>query len=511
MTVTETRYKSMEDFIKKVDTQLQSHIVEAEKKFESHDAKLDDLRKKLDVLMEHLISSQKGILGSGPRDKGHSEGPSNRVRMREQMDQGWSRNPGNYHYPKVEFPFFDGTDPCSWLHKGERTSPMKYVEEVPNTIRLQGEAKKNKVTILLNSGSTHSFLDMDTAKKIGCNIQGVEFVDSIRLVRLGGNDIILGGDWMKDHNPVLLDFVEYKVEVTHKAKRVELKGIVEDKEVIPCEIQLILDDFPDVFVEPKTLPPQRGHDNHIPLKKDANQLISDHTGHLTKSLLRISFPYPSRRLDEIDLRAGSTILEHLNHPRKVLMVLRHKRLFAKMSKCSFGQSQMEYLGHIITGQGVSPDPAKINAMVNWPKPKSLKSLRGFQGLTGYYRRFVQSYGIISRPLTNMLNKNAFQWNEEIELAFERLKEAMTTVLVLALDDFTKPFIIETDACSKGMGAVLKKEERPLAYFSKALGARNLGLSTYEKEYMDVLAAVDRWKHYLQGGHFIIRTDHQSLK
>ncbi|PHT85500.1 hypothetical protein T459_07606 [Capsicum annuum] len=182
-----------------------------------------------------------------------------------------------------------------------------------------------------------------------------------------------------------------------------------------------------------------------------------------------------------------------------------------MSKCSFGQSQMEYLGHIITGQGVSPDPAKINAMVNWPKPKSLKSLRGFQGLTGYYRRFVQSYGIISRPLTNMLNKNAFQWNEEIELAFERLKEAMTTVLVLALDDFTKPFIIETDACSKGMGAVLKKEERPLAYFSKALGARNLGLSTYEKEYMDVLAAVDRWKHYLQGGHFIIRTDHQSLK
>ncbi|KAF3624466.1 hypothetical protein FXO38_30251 [Capsicum annuum] len=399
-----------------------------------------------------------------------------------------------------------------------------YQGEVPNTIRLQGEAKKNKVTILLNSGSTHSFLDMDTAKKIGCNIQGVEFVDSIRLVRLGGNDIILGGDWMKDHNPVLLDFVEYKVEVTHKAKRVELKGIVEDKEVIPCEIQLILDDFPDVFVEPKTLPPQRGHDNHIPLKKDANQLISDHTGHaLWVAQCPDNFPKPhepcvQRLLEEVCvdffydiLVYSSTILEHLNHPRKVLMVLRHKRLFPKMSKCSFGQSQMEYLGHIITGQGVSPDPAKINAMVNWPKPKSLKSLRGFQGLTGYYRRFVQSYGIISRPLTNMLNKNAFQWNEEVELAFERLKEAMTTVLVLALDDFTKPFIIETDACSKGMGAVLKKEERPLAYFSKALGARNLGLSTYEKEYMDVLAAVDRWKHYLQGGHFIIRTDHQSLK
>ncbi|PHT67810.1 hypothetical protein T459_27297 [Capsicum annuum] len=88
---------------------------------------------------------------------------------------------------------------------------------------------------------------------------------------------------------------------------------------------------------------------------------------------------------------------------------------------------------------------------------------------------------------------------------------MTTVPVLALANFPKPFIIKTDACSKGMEAVLMQEGKPLAYFSKALGPRNLCLSTYEKEYMVVLAVVDRWKHYFQGGHFIIRTDHQSLK
>ncbi|PHT77018.1 hypothetical protein T459_20540 [Capsicum annuum] len=88
---------------------------------------------------------------------------------------------------------------------------------------------------------------------------------------------------------------------------------------------------------------------------------------------------------------------------------------------------------------------------------------------------------------------------------------MTTVPVLALADFTKPFIFKTDACCKGMGEVLMQEGRPLVYSSKALGPRNLGLSTYEKEYIVVLAAVDRWKHYLQGGHFIIKTDHQSLK
>ncbi|PHU11616.1 hypothetical protein BC332_18546 [Capsicum chinense] len=156
--------------------------------------------------------------------------------------------------------------------------------------------------------------------------------------------------------------------------------------------ELILDDFPDVFAEPKTLPPQRSQNHHIPLKKDAEPITI--------------------------ILYSSILMEHLDHLRKVLMVLRYERLFAKMSKCSFGQSQVEFLGYIITLQGVPTDPTKIDVMVNWPKPKSLKSLRGFLGLTEYYRRFVKSYGIISRPLTNILKKNAFQSNEEAELAFE---------------------------------------------------------------------------------------------
>lgn len=110
-----------------------------------------------------------------------------------------------------------------------------------------------------------------------------------------------------------------------------------------------------------------------------------------------------------------------------------------------------------------------------------------------------------------MKKNAFRWNDQAEKAFQQLKVAMTSALVLVLADFTKPFIVETDACSKGIGVVLMQGGRPIAYFSKAWANKHLGLSTYEKEYMALLSAVDKWTHYLEGAHFIIRTDHRSLK
>ncbi|PHT85944.1 hypothetical protein T459_08050 [Capsicum annuum] len=150
-------------------------------------------------------------------------------------------------------------------------------------------------------------------------------------------------------------------------------------------------------------------------------------------------------------------------------------------------------------------------MINWPVPKTLKGLRGFLGLTGYYRNFVRSYGMISRPLTNLLNKNAFSWSSDAEAAFQELKTAMSTAPVLALADFSKTFVIEIDACTEGIGEVLMQQGRPLTYFRKALALKHLELSTYEKKFLAVLSAVDRWRHYLQGAHFIIRTDHHSLK
>jgi hypothetical protein len=116
---------------------------------------------------------------------------------------------------------------------------------------------------------------------------------------------------------------------------------------------------------------------------------------------------------------------HLTHLTQTLDLLRQNQLFAKMSKCRFGCSEIEYLGHIVSALGVCADPGKIRAMVDWPFPRTLKALRGFLGLTGYYRKFIKGYGSIAAPLTDMLRKNSFSWSEPAEAAFQALKEAVT--------------------------------------------------------------------------------------
>jgi hypothetical protein len=137
-------------------------------------------------------------------------------------------------------------------------------------------------------------------------------------------------------------------------------------------------------------------------------------------------------------------------------------------------------------------------------------LRGFLGLTGYYRKFVKNYGIISKPLTQLLTKKGFEWSDTAQAAFAALKEAMTNTPVLALPDFNQPFAIETDACDTGVGAVLMQNGHLITYMSKALGVMNRKLSIYEKEFMAVMMAVDKWRQYLQRGPFLILTDHKSL-
>jgi hypothetical protein len=135
------------------------------------------------------------------------------------------------------------------------------------------------------------------------------------------------------------------------------------------------------------------------------------------------------------------------------------------------------LGHIISVDGVSTDETKITSIRNWPVPATVKELRGFLGLSGYYRKFIRHYAIISQPLTALLKKGAlFVWTNVAEEAFQTLKNALISAPVLALPDYHAQFVVETDACHMGVGAVLSQKGHPLAFVSRALGPRNQGLS-----------------------------------
>lgn len=157
------------------------------------------------------------------------------------------------------------------------------------------------------------------------------------------------------------------------------------------------------------------------------------------------------------------------------------------------------------------DQVKIQAMIEWAQPKNLRELRGFLGLTGYYRKFIANYAHIAQPLTEQLKKDSFNWTVSATEAFERLKSAMVSPPVLKMPDFQQTFVLETDASGYGVGAVLLQSNRPIAYFSKLLGLKARQKSVYEKELIAICLAIHKWKHYLLGRHFIVRSDQQSLR
>lgn len=187
---------------------------------------------------------------------------------------------------------------------------------------------------------------------------------------------------------------------------------------------------------------------------------------------------------------------HVQHIRTVLSLLRMHRLYLKRSKCSFGQLQVAYLGHVIQHSGVAVDQSKISAIKEWPQPRTMRALRGFLGLSGYYRKFIKNYGIISTPLTSLLRRNSFVWDDKATEAFEALKKALSESPVLALPDFDSEFVIECDASGSGIGAVLQQQGHPIALFSRKLADRHHKLAAYERELIGLAKAVSHWRPYL---------------
>jgi len=214
--------------------------------------------------------------------------------------------------------------------------------------------------------------------------------------------------------------------------------------------------------------------------------------------------------DDILIYSGSWTA-HMQHLRAVLDVLRAHHLHLKRAKCAFAARAVHYLGHVISEAGVSMDVSKVEAVQSWPQPRSARGLRGFLGLAGYYRRFIQDFGAIVAPLTQLLRKNAFQWTEEAAAAFDALKGALSSAPVLHLPDFSKEFVVDCDTSGSGFGAVLHQGAGPLAFYSRPFAARHLKVAAYERELIGLAHAVRHWCPYLWGRAFVVRTDHYALK
>jgi len=157
------------------------------------------------------------------------------------------------------------------------------------------------------------------------------------------------------------------------------------------------------------------------------------------------------------------------------------------------------------------DADKVAAVAAWPTPRSARGLRGFLGLAGYYRKFIRDFGLIAAPLTRLLRRDAFAWDDDAAATFAALKSALTTGPVLQMPDFAMTFVVDCDASGEGFGAVLHQGGGPLAYFSRPFAARHLKLAAYERELIGLVQAVRHWRPYLWGCHFLVRTDHYSPK
>lgn len=156
------------------------------------------------------------------------------------------------------------------------------------------------------------------------------------------------------------------------------------------------------------------------------------------------------------------------HLDTIMSIFHTRQFLLRQSKCVFAQNRLNYLGHVISAQGVAPDPDKVQAILAWPIPTSTTALHGFLGLTGFYRKFIKHYATVATPLTNLLRKDQFIWTPTATQAFDDLKTLMTKALILATSDFSLPFTLETDAFSSAIGAVLIQNGHPIAYYSKVL-------------------------------------------
>nr|GEY65625.1 putative reverse transcriptase domain-containing protein [Tanacetum cinerariifolium] len=296
----------------------------------------------------------------------------------------------------------------------------------------------------------------------------------------------------------------------------------------------VICNFPEVFPDDLPgLPPPRQVEFKIELIPDAAPIAQ-----LNKLTVKNRYPLP--RIDDlfdqlqgssvyskIDLRYGhfefqvtpfgltnvpANKEDHEEHLKTILELLKNEKLYAKFSKCDFWLESVHFLGHVIDSDGVHVDLAKVEAIRNWSAPTTPTEVRQFLGLAGYYRRFIEGFSLISKPLSKLTQKNKkFEWGMEEEEVFQTLKQKLCSAPILALLEGTENFIVYCDASLKGYGAVLMQREKVIAYASRQLKKHEENYTTHDLELGAVVFSLRLWRHYLYGTKCTVYTDHKSLQ
>ncbi|XP_026383603.1 uncharacterized protein LOC113279108 [Papaver somniferum] len=290
-------------------------------------------------------------------------------------------------------------------------------------------------------------------------------------------DMVLGVDWMRSVSPVKFDFKKLNKSFMREGNTIELKGGSKEGAKVFTKIDL-RDGYHQIRVCPadtqKTaFKTHQGNYEFLFMPfgltnapASFQALINDVFRPYLRKFILVFFD---------DILVYSPDMEtHMQHLQLTLATLKEHSLFAKLSKCSFGQDQLEYLRHIISGEGVAADPTKIDNMAMWPTPSTIKDLKGLSGIDWILQE-----------------KNNFHWSESTQAAFERLKKAVTTTPVLALPDFKKPFELSTDACDTGVGAVLMQGEYQVLHGAK-------GHSLLQQKWLTKLLGYDYELKYKKG-------------
>ena len=224
-------------------------------------------------------------------------------------------------------------------------------------------------------------------------------------------------------------------------------------------------------------------------------------------------------LDDI-LVFSKSLPDHIQHVNEVLTTLRANKLFAKQSKCSLFKQRIDFLGYVISSNGIEMESNKVQQIISWPQPQTVKHVRQFLGLAGFYRNFIKNFSGIAAPLSDLMkntNSHVFTWTAECTKSFNELKQIISTEPVLMLPREHEPFIIHTDASQFAIGAVLMQQNeqgqlKPIAFTSRKLHDAECKYPTHDQELLAIIHALKQWKHYcLNGTKTTIVTDHHSLR